>query len=823
MRRGETLFGTRQYRQAIGWFQKAAENSQFRLADHALMRQAACLAQIRQYAKAADLYASLPARFPKSSRIEESNLAAGKCYYLADDWTKALKVLAKVIADRGSSLPEATHWSARSLLKQKKPKEAIALLEKTLSEASESDMEAQLRLDLADATYETPSLRSISITLYADVVKRFPKSPVADSALYMAAFTALQLEDYKTALRYAEQFFENYVSSLLLPDVMAIAAESELQLGKTGDAQRRFQDLVNRYPNHAEAPSWRLRRALLLYDQKRYPEVVKVVKPMVSRLRTAAGQAEGYYLLGSSLLQLHQFDSAISALESSLRADKSWAQADDAMLVLADAYRQKGANAQARAVIRQLIVSYPKSPLLDQAHYWLAELAYNDGDMAAAIGAYENMIRTWPKSSLLPHALFGLGWAQLAEKRYEAAEKSLDRLISEFPKDEIIPRARFARGTARQQLGKFEAGAEDVQALLATKPAGKEKLDALYVLGLCQAGLKQNEKAIATFEALLSEDSKYSGADKTLYELAWALKSAGKNREAAQRFAELARLHPNSPLAAESLFHAAEAEYDRRNYIVALTTYRDVVRTTTDPFLKERSLHRIALSYFNMRQYERAREAFNAQRKAFPKGKLVADAAFMEAETFLREKRFKKALTGYEKMFAMAAKPATKDVLAIAYLHAGQAAAELGQWKQSLKLLSEGAKRLPRSAYLPEILFEQARALKKLNRNEEAAKLYASIAGRTSQEVGARAQFMLGEMLAGQKKYSEAIRAFYDVLYGDRDYPKWQAESAYEAARCFESLNNVDQAAKLYKELVTKYPKSDKAAAAKERLEIIQR
>ncbi|NLE39135.1 MAG: tetratricopeptide repeat protein, partial [Pirellulaceae bacterium] len=555
MRRGETLFGIGQYQQAASWFAKAAARDDFRLADHALMRQAACLAQLRQYAKAADLYASLAKRFLNSSRIEEANLAAGKCYYLAENWDASRSVLSQIIAARGPSLPEATHWSARSLLKQGKPDEAIALLEKTLSEAGGSPLEAQLRLDLADATYETPKLRGISITLYADVAKKFPDNPVADSALYMAAFTALQLGDHASALSHAEQFFENHGSSSLLPDVVAIAAEAALQLNRLDEAQRRYEDLVGRYPNHPDVPTWQLRRGSILYMQKRYERVLDAIRPIVGRLRSPTAQAEAYYLLGGSLVEMQQFDAAIASIESSLRADPGGRQADGAMLVLADALRRKGDHAHARTIIGRLIATFPKSALLDQANYWLAELAYNDGDMPTAVEGYEAMLREWPKSRFVPDALIGLGWARLSEKQYADAQKAFDRLIAEFPEDDLVAQARFGRGTARQQLNQFEPAIEDIEAFLATKPSGKEKSDALYVLGLCRIGLGREEEAVAAFEALLAEDPKYPGADKTLYELAWALKSLDKPREAAQRFSELARMHPNSVLAAESLFH----------------------------------------------------------------------------------------------------------------------------------------------------------------------------------------------------------------------------------------------------------------------------
>ncbi|HLA85547.1 MAG TPA: tetratricopeptide repeat protein [Thermoguttaceae bacterium] len=821
MRRGETLFGTNQYREALAWFAKVAANKAFPLADQAWMRQADCLAQLKQYAQAAELYSSLVREFPNSSRREEANLAAGKCYYLADNSAKAMAVLSKVIAGRGPSLPEATHWSARSLLKQKKTTEAVALLEKTLSEAGGSRWEPQLRLDLADATYEMPKLRALSITLYADVVNKFPEDPVADSALYMAAFAALQEGDFKTSLAYSEQFFARYAASDLLPDVVAVAAESELQLDKLEQAQRRYQDLINRYPNHAETPIWRLRRALILYMQKKYVQTIGAIQPILARLPTRTAQAEAYYLLGSSLAQQNRLEEAVQALKLSLVADANWRQADDVLLVLADVQRQQRQEDEAADTIRHLITTFSKSPLLDQAHFWLAEFAYNKGDMATAAREYENTIRDWPKSELLPNALFGLGWAQLSQKDFAGAEASFDRLVIEFPKSELVVPARFARGTARQQLGKFGPALEDVQALLATKPTGKEKSDALYVLGLCQAGLKRYDEAIKTFQALLQDDSQYVGADKTLYELAWAFKGAGKFDEAAKQFVELAKQHPDSPLAGESVYHAAELQYERKRYDDAIGAYKSLAYETSDPLLKEKALHKLAWCYFSQDQFDRAQEAFAAQREAVPNGRLVADAAFMEGECLLKSKKYDEAIAAYERMADMAQKPLGDDFATLAMLHAGQAAAKLKQWDRSLKLFERAAKAEPNSAYQGDALYEQALIQERLDRPNEAAKLFALVPTKTEREVAVLSRMKLGKLLVRQKKHSEAIRTFYEVIYGGADFPQWQDDATFEAAQCFEALSDKTQAAKLYRELLEKYPKSNKADEANQRLKAI--
>jgi TolA-binding protein len=95
--------------------------------------------------------------------------------------------------------------------------------------------------------------------------------------------------------------------------------------------------------------------------------------------------------------------------------------------------------------------------------------------------------------------------------------------------------------------------------------------------------------------------------------------------------------------------------------------------------------------------------------------------------------------------------------------------------------------------------------------------LYRSVIAKTNREVAARAQFMIGEIFFQRKKHADAIKTFYKVIYG-YSYPQWQANATFEAARCFEVLKKKDQAVKLYEELLEKYPKSDKASPARQRL-----
>ena len=619
-------------------------------------------------------------------------------------------------------------------MKNNKPAEALAVVEKAIPASGKSPMAVQLLMDQADATYEIADRRAASVALYAAIAEKHADDPLAESALYMAGFAALGQGDYPAAVGHADAFVKRYPKSKLLADVSAVAAEGNLQLGKLAEAETLYAQLLQGQPEHPDAEAWRVRYALVLHLEKKYKETIAALEPILGAIRSKPALAEARYLVGSSQAQLKQLDAAVESLAASLAADPKWRQADETLLVLANARREQGNLAEAIAAARRLIAELPESKLLDQAHYWLGEYLYASGDLPTAAAEYKTVIDQWPKSALVPHALFGLGWSQLGSKDYAGAEKTLDRLVAEFPKHALTPRARFARGTARQQQGKFAEAIEDVEALLAADPSAKEKADARYVLGLCQTGLKKPGDAAATFQKLLEEDPKYAGADKTLYELAWALESSGNAAEAAKRFEQLAKEHPKSPLAAESLYHVAEAKYAEKKYAEAAVGYYDAAERAADKTLKEKANHKLGWSYFNGDKFAEAQQTFHFQRTTFPDGTLADDAAFMEGECLMKLGKHAEALAAYEQV----KKPAGKDFKPLSLLHAGQAAAQLKQWDKSLALLTESAQKFPEAQCLPEVLYEQGWAQQNLGKLDEAAKLYASVVEKTNREAAAR-------------------------------------------------------------------------------------
>lgn len=809
-RQGEVLFAAEKYEEAAQRFAEVAGEAGDTAAEGARIRQADCLVQLRQYEQAASIYAQVAAR--GGDMATEAALATGRCLYLAGKIEEALGMLNRARSDAALQA-EAAHWIARCQLKQNKPAEALKTTDAALRASPDDHWAALLAMDRADALYADTQRRADAIAVYVEVASKYPKDSIAPEALYAAAYAALELGRYEEARRHAATFRKQYAGSDLLPDVLHIEAESLLLEKQYDQSAERYRQLLAEHKEHPDATLWQTRLATALSLSGKHQEVLSLLSPVTENVKNPARRAEMQLLVGAAQLALGHLQEAVGALEAALATDPRGDSADRALVLLATAQHRQGETATARSTLERLIADFPDSPLLDRAHFRLGEYAHAERDSEAAEAAYRRVLFDFPQSPLVPEVMYELGRLLLNTDRPAEAETILTQLLEKDGGGDYAARAHLARGLARQQLKKHDAANTDLQAALEADLPDQEKADARYALALVQIDQGEYDAAVNTLKQLLSDSPDYSGRDSALYQLAWALKLSGEEDQATERFAQLAEDYPDSSHAVEAHYHLGEVRYKAGEFNKAAVEYYTAMKAAKDPELGEKATHRLGWAYFKSNQYENARQTFAYQRRTYPQGPLATDAAFMEAESAFKQEKYAEALAIYQELQPLD----SEDFEILRLLHAGQAAAQLAQWGEAIKLLQRCAEQFPDAPELPEALYEQGYAWQNQGDAERAMSLYNRVIAESDGETAARAQFMIGELHFSQKQYDEAVKSFFKVAYG-YPFPQWQADATFEAARCFELLGRPSQAVKMYQELVEKFPESDKVNDAKAKL-----
>jgi len=840
MRKAETVLQAGDYAAAATAFAEVAALPDFAQADHALYRQAFCLSKMDKLAEAADLYAKIATDYKQSVYVPEAVISAGRCYYRAEKSPEAAKWFQAAVDADGKDAPEAAHWLCRIALKNGEADRALQLAKQILPKAQDSQYLVNLQMDQADALYGTADGKAEAMQIYLAIAKDHAEHDQAPQALYNAAFAALELKQYADAVTHVTAFLKAYPEDRLVPDVRYVGAESQLQLSQFDQAEAAYRELVEAHPEHPEIDAWTVRLGLAIYFQKKYEDVVATLQPVVKKMKDAEALAESQYLIGASQFYLDKFQPAVAALKASLAASPKWRQADETALILSRAERGAGQLDAAIKTVKQMIADFPESRVLDQAHYRLAECTYAAGDYPAATAEYDAVIADWPESSFAPYAIYGKGWSQLKAKQFEPAAAAFTTLITEHAEHQLVPDAHFARAMSRRQAGQYEGAVEDVDAYLKSNPDLVNKSDALYERGLAQVELKQWAEAAATFQQLLEANPQYAQADKVLYEVAWAYKSmdeAEKQAEANTWFARLAKEHPDSSLAAEALFHVGESLYDERKFDEAATAYATAKGKAEKGELAEKITYKLGWSNFQLKKYDEALAQFTEQAESYAQGPLAADAVFMKAECLFRKENYEEALPAYQATQGL--KLASPTISALALLHGGQSASQLKQWGEAIKFFQMLLKNHDDSPYVAETQYELAFAQQNSGDEESALKNYELAANGARGAIGARARFMIGELLFGKKQYEQAIREFQRVMFGfggdsaADDVKPWQAKAGFEAARCAEvqiqdapaaaRAGLIAEAKKFYQYVVEKHPQDELVAQAQTRLQALSK
>src|SRR6185437_15043895 len=230
LRLGVSLLALKRYDEAQQMLAQAAAIADFPLADLALLRQAQCFAEKKQFDQAVALYQSLPGKFPKSKHLGTAQLAAGKLLYQEAKYPQAQGLLAAAVAANAEASAEAAYWLSKTLTKQNQAPAALAEIEKAVQTYRQSDFLPMLELGRIDVLYEIPERRKETVSLYAQFAAQHPEHESAPEAAYMAALSALTVGERGEARRRADEFLANgkYREHALRPEVLFVAAESRV-------------------------------------------------------------------------------------------------------------------------------------------------------------------------------------------------------------------------------------------------------------------------------------------------------------------------------------------------------------------------------------------------------------------------------------------------------------------------------------------------------------------------------------------------------------------------------------------------------------------
>ncbi len=82
---------------------------------------------------------------------------------------------------------------------------------------------------------------------------------------------------------------------------------------------------------------------------------------------------------------------------------------------------------------QQFLISFPDTPLADNAQYWLAESFYVTDKFDDALQQFQVVISNFPRSRKIPDALLKIGYSNYELQRWDPARAALGRVQADYP------------------------------------------------------------------------------------------------------------------------------------------------------------------------------------------------------------------------------------------------------------------------------------------------------------------------------------------------------------------------------------------------------
>ena len=91
---------------------------------------------------------------------------------------------------------------------------------------------------------------------------------------------------------------------------------------------------------------------------------------------------------------------------------------------------------------RQLVDTWPNSPLADDAYYWMSEARYVNREFEHALSGFRTVVSRYPDSQRIPEALLKVGYIQYDIGAYEDAAETFRDILARFPGHQVTVSAQ---------------------------------------------------------------------------------------------------------------------------------------------------------------------------------------------------------------------------------------------------------------------------------------------------------------------------------------------------------------------------------------------
>jgi len=455
---------------------------------------------------------------------------------------------------------------------------------------------------------------------------------------------------------------------------------------------------------------------------------------------------------------------------------------------------------------RLYVQTYGKNPKAAGAQFMLAECYFAAEDYTGALAEYKEVghkkgADDYLKASVLlreGECLYNLG-------RFDEAIAKYDRLVNKYDDTFLLAEGLYEIGLGYIVEGNWLKLRNAYRELLERRPGYAEKPQVKFALGLFAYQEKRYDDAIAYFAEVPS--------DRGLYYLGRCLEDTGQYILAIQRYRQVLRKFPDSPLADDVAFSVAEAFYRSGQNSVAVRSYRSFLEKYPDSHFVPNARYKMACVTFNEGRYDESLRQLEEIVRMFPGEEISGYAQYLIGDCYMELDRRSEAIfawTDVVKRFGDT-RVASAALHKVIFTYTAE-----GNYGQAIVLANEFLDRFPGDSLAPRVRVLQGFSHFQLAEYKDAVRAFQNVLDKhINTEVAERALFLstLTYYITGEQ---DRLVTNYNYL-ASKLLPtpsEWRARTYYYLGEAYYNQGLYRQAEGMYRLVLTGYPRSNVAAAS---------
>jgi TolA-binding protein len=717
--------------------------------------------RIQEYSKAEITYKEIIQNYPSASIVREVRYGLAWTYFQQKKYNDAFKVFNSLSDDTDSLAVKSFYWKGESKRYAGQESDAIDIYFEFLKRFPENKLSEGVQYQMGVLYFNSRKF---------DLAEKYLNTAVNsyDNSVKARAFTmlgeiSLQKKDYPSAKGYFDNALNitNVDVELQNRSLLGLSV-AFYYLNKYQDAVAGLTEIDAREPNF-EKDKLNFYLAENLFALGNYEQALLRYNNVDLGDKEFGNQA--LYGKAYCLFNLKKYEPAAESFSEFIKKFSFDEKIKDAKLRLADCYYASKNYSEASLIYKDLFNSGKIGLDNPFTYYQYAQSLFKGGDANQAIVEFRNLQQKIPQSPYADKSLYLIGWINFQQNNYKGAVTEYSNVLQVYPSSSLRPAIYYSIGDTYYNMGEYDSAIVNYQRVLSEFPSSNYVFDAVNGIQYAYIAQGKPEKAVSLINDFVTKNPKSNFSDKLYFKKGEIYYSRKQYDKAKISYNEFITAFPQSNLIPDAWYWMGKSSQNLGKDDEAIQYFNKVFNDYPAKESAASSVIEMITIYNNRKDYNSALDILNKSLDKLSKSPRLAELKFMKAETLINKSDINGAY----------------DVLAdIVQNYNGNIFAEKS--KIELGLIDLAAKRY-----------------------DHAAIYFKDLSESRNDELGAKAQFYLGELYADQDKYPEAATAFVRVKTVFPNYDEWLTRSFLKLGDVYIEMKDYNKAKEMFKVVLTKH------------------